>query len=233
MQIGTQIQKTFNRYKMGTLVSPSLLAADFTKIGSEVEMVNGSSADWLHCDIMDGIFVPNISFGFSVLKPLAKISKKPLDVHLMIRHPEPYLEKFRDAGAKWLTVHYEACNHLHRTIEEIKGLGMKAGVALNPATPVNSLDDILDYCDMVLIMTVDPGFGGQSLIISTLDKIKKLRKMIDERGCKTLIQVDGGVTKETGKMLVEAGTDVLVSGSFIFKAEDPVKNIEYLKSLTR
>ncbi len=233
MQIGTQIQKTFNRYKMGTLVSPSLLAADFTKIGSEVEMVNGSSADWLHCDIMDGIFVPNISFGFSVLKPLAKISKKPLDVHLMIRHPEPYLEKFRDAGAKWLTVHYEACNHLHRTIEEIKGLGMKAGVALNPATPVNSLDDILDYCDMVLIMTVDPGFGGQSLIMSTLDKIRKLRKMIDERGCETLIQVDGGVTKETGKMLVEAGTDVLVSGSFIFKAEDPVKNIEYLKSLTR
>lgn len=216
---------------MKTKVSPSLLAADFTSLGSEVGMINNSNADWLHCDIMDGVFVPNISFGFSVLEPIGQICKKPLDVHLMIVNPDNYIDLCKEAGASWLTVHYEACTHLHRTIQQIKSKGMKAGVALNPGTPVNVLEDILHDCDMVLIMSVNPGFGGQKFIEHSLEKIKKLKNMINERGCNTLIQVDGGVNLETGKRLVEAGADVLVAGSFVFKAENPEQAIDGLKSL--
>ena len=216
---------------MKTKVSPSLLAADFTALGSEVDMINNSNADWLHCDIMDGVFVPNISFGFSVLEPIGHICKKPLDVHLMIVNPDNYIDLCKEAGASWLTVHYEACTHLHRTIQQIKSKGMKAGVALNPGTPVNVLEDILHDCDMVLIMSVNPGFGGQKFIEHSLEKIKKLKSMINERGCNTLIQVDGGVNLETGKRLVDAGADVLVAGSFVFKAENPAQAIDGLKNL--
>lgn len=213
------------------MVSPSLLAADYTNLGKEIDMINNSNADWLHCDIMDGVFVPNISFGFSVLEPIGKICKKPLDVHLMIVNPDQYIDKFHKAGAEWLTVHYEACPHLHRTIQQIKSKGMKAGVALNPATPVNVLEDILHDCDMVLIMSVNPGFGGQKFIEHSIEKIKKLKAMINERGCNTLIQVDGGVNMETGQRLVDAGVDVLVAGSFVFQAENPNECINGLKSL--
>lgn len=213
------------------MVSPSLLAADYTNLGKEIDMINNSNADWLHCDIMDGVFVPNISFGFSVLEPIGKICKKPLDVHLMIVNPDQYIDKFHKAGAEWLTVHYEACPHLHRTIQQIKSKGMKAGVALNPATPVNVLEDILHDCDMVLIMSVNPGFGGQKFIEHSIEKIKKLKAMINERGCNTLIQVDGGVNMETGRRLVDAGVDVLVAGSFVFQAENPNECINGLKSL--
>ena len=213
------------------MVSPSLLAADYTNLGKEIDMINDSNADWLHCDIMDGVFVPNISFGFSVLEPIGKICKKPLDVHLMIVNPDQYIDKFHKAGAEWLTIHYEACPHLHRTIQQIKSKGMKAGVALNPATPVNVLEDILHDCDMVLIMSVNPGFGGQKFIEHSIEKIKKLKAMINERGCNTLIQVDGGVNMETGRRLVDAGVDVLVAGSFVFQAENPNECINGLKSL--
>lgn len=213
------------------MVSPSLLAADYTNLGKEIDMINNSNADWLHCDIMDGVFVPNISFGFSVLEPIGKICKKPLDVHLMIVNPDQYIDKFHKAGAEWLTIHYEACPHLHRTIQQIKSKGMKAGVALNPATPVNVLEDILHDCDMVLIMSVNPGFGGQKFIEHSIEKIKKLKAMINERGCNTLIQVDGGVNMETGRRLVDAGVDVLVAGSFVFQAENPNECINGLKSL--
>ena len=216
---------------MVTKVSPSLLAADYTNLGKEIDMINNSNADWLHCDIMDGVFVPNISFGFSVLEPIGKICKKPLDVHLMIVNPDQYIDKFHKAGAEWLTVHYEACPHLHRTIQQIKSKGMKAGVALNPATPVNILEDIIHDCDMVLIMSVNPGFGGQKFIEHSIEKIKKLKAMINERGCNTLIQVDGGVNMETGRRLVDAGVDVLVAGSFVFQAENPNECINGLKSL--
>ena len=213
------------------MVSPSLLAADYTNLGKEIDMINNSNADWLHCDIMDGVFVPNISFGFSVLEPIGKICKKPLDVHLMIVNPDQYIDKFHKAGAEWLTIHYEACPHLHRTIQQIKSKGMKAGVALNPATPVNVLEDILHDCDMVLIMSVNPGFGGQKFIEHSIEKIKKLKAMINERGCNTLIQVDGGVNMETGRRLVDAGVDVLVAGSFVFQTENPNECINGLKSL--
>lgn len=216
---------------MKTMVSPSLLAADFTQLGKEVDMINNSNADWLHCDIMDGVFVPNISFGFSVLEPIGKVCKKPLDVHLMIVNPDNYIDLCKEAGAEWLTVHYEACPHLHRTIQHIKSKGMRAGVSLNPATPVNVLQDIIHDCDMVLIMSVNPGFGGQKFIYHSLEKIKKLRAMIDEQGCNTLIQVDGGVNLETGKALIEAGANVLVAGSYVFNAENPNQAIDGLKSL--
>jgi len=216
---------------MATLVSPSLLSADFLHLDSEVEMINRSEADWLHLDVMDGVFVPNISFGFPVLQAVNKVCKKPLDVHLMIVHPEHYISQTAAAGAMMMCVHYEACTHLHRTLQEIHQAGMKAGVALNPATPVGVLEDIVQDADMVLLMSVNPGFGGQCFIENTIAKVKRLRRMLDEQGSSALIEVDGGVQAETAPRLVEAGADVLVSGSYVFRAADPVATIASLKAL--
>ncbi len=216
---------------MSHLIAPSLLAADFTNLGSEVEMINESLADWLHLDIMDGMFVPNISFGFPVVEAVRDICSKPLDVHLMIEKPERYLKRFRDAGASYLTVHYEACTHLHRTVSEIRSLGMKAGVSLNPHTPVMLLKDILPYVDMILIMTVNPGYGGQTFISGSLNKVGELRSMIDEEGYDVLIEVDGGVDTQNAPILVHTGVDVLVAGNTVFGAEDPVDTIRRLKAL--
>lgn len=214
-----------------TLVSPSLLSADFLNLGAEIDMINRSEADWLHLDVMDGVFVPNISFGFPVLQAVNKVCKKPLDVHLMIVHPEHYISQTAAAGAMMMCVHYEACTHLHRTLQEIHQAGMKAGVALNPATPVSVLEDIVLDADMVLLMSVNPGFGGQSFIENTIAKVKRLRRMLDEQGSSALIEVDGGVQAETAPRLVEAGADVLVSGSYVFRAADPVATIASLKAL--
>ena len=218
---------------MATIISPSLLAADFTDLRHEVEMINKSDADWLHLDIMDGTFVPNISFGFPVIDAVAKICKKPLDVHFMIEHPERYVQRTAKTGAMMMNVHYEACVHLHRTVQEIHDAGMKAGVTLNPSTPVCLLEDILNDVDMVLLMSVNPGFGGQKFIENTINKVKTLRQLIDSKGSKALIQVDGGVQADTAPRLVEAGADVLVSGSYVFKASDPVATIHDLKQLSR
>ncbi|MBR2249513.1 MAG: ribulose-phosphate 3-epimerase [Prevotella sp.] len=214
-----------------TLVSPSLLSADFLNLGAEIDMINRSEADWLHLDVMDGVFVPNISFGFPVLQAVNKVCKKPLDVHLMIVHPEHYISQTAAAGAMMMCVHYEACTHLHRTLQEIHQAGMKAGVALNPATPVGVLEDIVQDADMVLLMSVNPGFGGQCFIENTITKVKRLRRMLDEQGSSALIEVDGGVQAETAPRLVEAGADVLVSGSYVFRAADPVATIASLKAL--
>ena len=214
-----------------TLVSPSLLSADFLNLGAEIDMINRSEADWLHLDVMDGVFVPNISFGFPVLQAVNKVCKKPLDVHLMIVHPEHYISQTAAAGAMMMCVHYEACTHLHRTLQEIHQAGMKAGVALNPATPVCVLEDIVQDADMVLLMSVNPGFGGQCFIENTIAKVKRLRRMLDEQGSSALIEVDGGVQAETAPRLVEAGADVLVSGSYVFRAADPVATIASLKAL--
>jgi ribulose-phosphate 3-epimerase len=192
-------------------------------------MINQSDADWLHMDIMDGVFVPNISFGFPVLEAVAKICKKPLDVHYMIVQPERYIDRTAALGAMMMNVHYEACTHLHRTVQEIHNAGMKAGVTLNPATPVCVLEDIIGDVEMVLLMSVNPGFGGQQFIENTIQKVKRLRRMIDECGAKTLIQIDGGVQGETAPRLVAAGADVLVSGSYVFKAKDPIETIRQLK----
>lgn len=216
---------------MGVMVAPSLLSADFGDLRKDLEMINSSEADWLHLDIMDGVFVPNISFGFPVLKYVAKYCTKPLDVHLMIVQPEKFLEQFKDLGAASVNVHYEACTHLNRTINEIKRLGMRAAVTLNPSTPVSMLEDIIDDVDMVLLMTVNPGFGGQKFIQGSLEKVRRLRKMITEHQSKALIQVDGGVNFETAPLLLEAGVDVLVSGNTVFKAEDPIDAISRLKHL--
>ena len=194
-------------------------------------MINRSEADWLHLDVMDGVFVPNISFGFPVLQAVNKVCKKPLDVHLMIVHPEHYISQTAAAGAMMMCVHYEACTHLHRTLQEIHQAGMKAGVALNPATPVGVLEDIVQDADMVLLMSVNPGFGGQCFIENTIAKVKRLRRMLDEQGSSALIEVDGGVQAETAPRLVEAGADVLVSGSYVFRAADPVATIASLKAL--
>jgi ribulose-phosphate 3-epimerase len=218
---------------MGHLVAPSILTADLGNLESEVKMINSSLADWVHLDIMDGVFVPNISFGFPVIERVKKISKKPLDVHLMIVDPDRYLSNFRNAGAEILTVHYEACIHLQRTVTEIRSLGMKAGVALNPHTPVSLLKNILPYIDMVLIMTVNPGFGGQSFIMDCYNKIVELRKMIDRAGHSVLIQVDGGVDTQNAPKLVKAGVDVLVSGNTIFSSDAPVETILKLKKLLK
>ncbi len=213
------------------IISPSVLACDFANIQSEVEMINQSNADWFHIDIMDGVFVPNISFGLPVMAAIAKHANKPLDVHLMIVNPDQYIHDFKKAGADWLTVHYEACPHLHRTIQAIKAEGMKAGVALNPHTPVNVLEEVINDLDLVLIMSVNPGFGGQKFIPKTVEKVAKLKKLIKESGAHTLIEVDGGVNNETGAKLIEAGADALVAGSYVFKSDDPKVTIDLLKTL--
>ena len=216
---------------MKTLVSPSLLSANFLNLQEDIEMINRSEADWLHLDVMDGEFVPNISFGFPIIEAVSKICKKPLDVHFMIMHPEKYIERTAKLGAMMKNVHYEACTHLHRTVQQIHNAGMKAAVTLNPATPVSMLEDIIGDVDMVLLMSVNPGFGGQTFIENTIQKVKRLRKMIDDAGTDTLIEVDGGVNAKTAPILVKAGVDVLVSGSYVFKSSDPLSTIKSLKNI--
>lgn len=216
---------------MKPLIAPSILAADFSNLGKDIELLNASDADYIHCDVMDGVFVPNISFGIPVIKQVKKIAQKPLDVHLMIVDPDKYIEAFAGAGASVLTVHYETCPHLHRTIGAIKEQGMKASVCLNPHTPVSVLEDIISDLDMVLLMSVNPGFGGQKFIPNTYKKVKQLKKLILDNKSECLIEVDGGVNYETGKLLLEAGTDVLVAGSFVFGSKDPAQTIQNLRNL--
>ncbi|MCD7938206.1 MAG: ribulose-phosphate 3-epimerase [Tannerellaceae bacterium] len=216
---------------MKHLIAPSLLAGDFLHLQDEIEMINNSEADWLHLDIMDGVFVPNISFGFPVLNDIRKVCKKPMDVHLMIVEPQKFIKEVADTGAYMMNVHYEACTHLHRTVTAIKEAGMKAGVTLNPHTPVCLLEDILYDVDMVLLMTVNPGFGGQKFIEHSVEKTARLKDMIERKGLHTLIEVDGGVNMETGKRLLSAGADILVTGSFVFKSPDPYQTIRELKEL--
>ena len=216
---------------MATIVSPSLLAADFLHLDEEMEMINRSEAEWLHLDVMDGVFVPNISFGFPVLEAVAKKCKKKLDVHYMIVQPEKFIEQTAKLGAMMMNVHYETSPHLHRTVQSIHAAGMKAGVTLNPASPVSLLEDIITDVDMVLLMSVNPGFGGQKFIENTIQKVQRLRKLIDETGSKALIEVDGGVQQETAPRLVKAGVDVLVAGSYVFHSPTPEATISGLKAL--
>lgn len=213
------------------IISPSILSANFLNIQADIEALNRSEADWVHVDVMDGIFAPNISIGFPLIKQVAEISEKPLDVHLMIVQPEKFLKELKDMGTMMMNVHYEACTHLHRVIQQIKDAGMKAGVTLNPSTPVVMLKDILAELDMVLLMSVNPGFSGQKFIPQTINKLKELRELIDQTGSEALIQIDGGVNLETGKLLVDAGADVLVAGNAVFKAPDMLDMIHQLKNL--
>ncbi|MBQ0736433.1 ribulose-phosphate 3-epimerase [Aquimarina celericrescens] len=213
------------------LIAPSILAADFANLQRDIEMINNSDADWFHIDIMDGVFVPNISFGMPVLRDIAKHATKTIDVHLMIIDPDRYIKTFADLGSNILTVHYEACTHLHRTLQAIKDEGMKAGVAINPHTSVNALEDIIHDIDLVCVMSVNPGFGGQSFIENTYKKVEKLREMIDSNGSNTLIEVDGGVTDKNAKIFIDKGADVLVAGSHVFKSENPTKTIKRLKEI--
>ncbi len=216
---------------MSLIIAPSMLSANFGNLDREVEMINRSEADWCHLVIMYGLFVPNISYGFPVVKAIAKMAKKPLDAHLMIMDPDRYLEHFAESGVEYLSVHYEACTHLHRSLQRIKSLGMKAGIALNPHTPVNILNDIISESDFILIMSVNPGYGGQSFIENSLSKVEKLKKMIEEKSPGTLIEVDGGVNLETGTKLVHKGDDILVAGNSVFSSTDPFKAIHDLKSI--
>lgn len=216
-----------------TIVSPSLLSADFLHLEDDVKMINESDAQWIHLDVMDGTFVPNISFGFPVMEAVAKVCTKKLDVHYMIDKPERYIQQTAKLGAMMMNVHIEATTHLHRTIQEIHNAGMKAGVTLNPSTPISTLEDIICDADMVLLMSVNPGFGGQKFIENTINKVKRLRKLIDESGSKALIQIDGGVQADTAPRLVAAGADVLVSGSYVFKAKDPIATIKSLCELSK
>jgi ribulose-phosphate 3-epimerase len=215
-----------------TIIAPSVLAADFANLQRDIEMINNSEADWFHIDIMDGVFVPNISFGMPVLAAIAKHAKKTIDVHLMIVDPDRYIKTFADLGANILSVHYEACPHLHRTLQAIKAEGMQAGVAINPHTSIDLLEDVINDIDMVCIMSVNPGFGGQSFIENTYTKIEKLKALITQKGATTIIEIDGGVTNKNAVQLVKAGADVLVAGSFVFKAENPKETIADLKKIT-
>jgi ribulose-phosphate 3-epimerase len=215
-----------------TLIAPSVLSADFANLQRDVEMINSSEADWFHVDIMDGVFVPNISFGMPVLEAISRHAKKTIDVHLMIVNPDQYIKTFAQLGANNLTVHYEACTHLHRTLQAIKAEGMKAGVALNPHTPVSLLEDVINDIDLVCIMSVNPGFGGQSFIERTYDKVRALKEIIVRNGASTLIEIDGGVSDKNAVQLVEAGADVLVAGNYVFRASDPVETVAKLKKQT-
>ncbi|KJS05488.1 MAG: ribulose-phosphate 3-epimerase [Flavobacteriales bacterium BRH_c54] len=216
---------------MKQIIAPSILASDFANLQQEAEMLDKSSADWFHIDVMDGVFVPNISFGMPIIKAIRKFSKKPFDVHLMIVNPDNYISDFKNAGADILTVHYEACTHLHRTIQAIKKEGMKTGVAINPHTNVNALEDTINDIDVVLVMSVNPGFGGQSFIENTYEKVKQLKQLITKKGANTLIEIDGGVTNANAKKLLDCGADALVAGSFVFSSENPINTIAELKNL--